>query len=86
MHRFRVYEACTNGLEIALVDEAGRCHVARTAGLTPPIGTELDGPLGSRELERFKCMNTGQLFRVAFVARDCDRQATIERLHPDITR
>ena len=86
MHRFHVYEACTKGLEIALTDATGRCHIARTSGPPPPFGTELDGPLGNSGLERFKCMTTGKLFRVAFVELNCDRQATIERLHPQVTR
>jgi hypothetical protein len=86
MHRFHVYEACKQGQEIALADEAGRFHVARISGDPPPIGTELDGPLGNRGLERFRCTTTGQLFRVAFVELDCDRQATLERLHPQVTR
>ncbi len=86
MHRFRVYEASIQREEIAVMDKAGQCHVARTSGLAPPIGTELDGPLGNRGFERFQCMATGKMFRVAFVELNCERQATLERLHPQITR
>ena len=86
MHKFKVYESSAQGAEIAVMDQGGQCHIARTEGLPPPTGTELDGPRGSRRPERFQCTATGKSFRVAFVALDCDRQTTIERFHPDITR
>lgn len=86
MHRFRVYEASAKGEEIARVENQGSHHVARTAGRVPPVGTELDGPRGSRKLVRLLCTATGRSFRLAFVAMNCDRQATLERLHPQLTR
>jgi len=86
MHRFRVYEASAKGEEVALVDNRGTHHIARTDGPVPPVGTELDGPRGSRKLMRLQCTTTGRSFRLAFVAMNCDRQATLERLHPQLTR
>ena len=85
MHRFHVYEASPTSEEIAVMDNRGRCHIARTSGLAPPTGTELDGPRGGQGLVRLQCTATGKLFRVAFVKLDCDMQSTIERFHPEIT-
>jgi hypothetical protein len=82
MARFQVYEANPEKGSFALQDPEGLCHVARSPDKLPRIGSELEGPapqLGSGTLQ---CIETGRDYAVMYDAVACDRQATLEHLHP----
>jgi hypothetical protein len=86
MHNDRVYEASIHKSSIALPDDTARCHVGRITADVPPTGARLIGlppQLGMRILLRAR---SGRAFRVLFEMINSDRQATIERLHPRLTR
>ena len=77
-----MYEANPERGSFALQDPEGLCHVARSLGKLPPIGSELEGPapeLGSGTLQ---CAASGRDIAVMYDAVACDRQATLEHLHP----
>ena len=82
MPRFHVYEANPERRAFALQDPEGLCHVARSLGTMPQIGSQLEGAaprLGSGSLQ---CAESGRDYAVMFDAVACDRQATLEHLHP----
>jgi hypothetical protein len=86
MHRYRVYEKSPTGAEIALHDSGGRYHVARAISNAPAVGADLHGSRPGLGFRVLQCAATGKIFRVAFQLIDGDRQQTLERLHPQLTR
>ena len=85
MLRLKVWEASAEGAEIAMLDGDGRCHVARTLGPTPTVGTTVLGR--SMHLGRIIVVSDPgrRRYRLDIVEVDCDRQHAIERLHPFVT-
>ncbi|MDE2368505.1 MAG: hypothetical protein KGN16_05985 [Burkholderiales bacterium] len=85
MLRLKVYEASAEGTEIALLDAEGRCHIARTLGHAPAVGTMVLGR--SMHLGRIIVVSEPgrRRYRLDVVEVDCDRQHAIERLHPFVT-
>lgn len=86
MHNYRVYEAGTDQRQIALSDDIAHCHVGRTAVDAPAVGAKRVGLPPRLGLSMVPCVRTGRVFRVIFEMIHADRQATIERLHPRLTR
>ena len=88
MHNYRVYEARTgtDKRQIALSDGIARCQVGRSAADAPPLGVELGGLPARLGLSVLLCVETGRVLRSIVEMIDCDRQATIEPLHPRLTR
>jgi hypothetical protein len=86
MPRFHVYEVNPELQSFAVQDPDGLCHVARSLDKVPQIGSQLDGAqpqLGSGTLQ---CAYSGRDYVVMFDAVFCDRQATLEHLHPRLVR
>ena len=86
MPRFHVYEANPEKRSFAVQDADGLCHVARGLDTIPQIGSQLDGAapqLGSGTLQ---CADSGRDYPVMFDAVSCDRQASLEHLHPRLVR
>lgn len=86
MHNYQVYEASTDKRQIALSDDVAHCHVGRIAADAPAVGVKLVGLPPRLGLSVLLCVKTGRVFRIIFEMIHCDRQATIERLHPRLTR
>jgi hypothetical protein len=86
MPRYFVYEANPEQSSFALQDSDGHCHVARSLDAMPQIGSKLEGSppqLGSGTLQ---CADSGRDYPVMFDVISCDRQATLEHLHPRVVR
>lgn len=86
MHNYLVYEASIDKSWIALSDDAAHCHVGRIAADAPPTGARLIGLPPKLGMSILLCVRSGRVFRVLFEMINSDRQATIERLHPKLTR
>ena len=86
MLNYQVYEASTDKRQIALSDDSAHCHVGRVAAAAPAVGLELVGLPPRLGLNVLLCVRTGRVFRIIFEMIHRDRQATIERLHPTLTR
>lgn len=86
MHNYRVYEASIDKRQIALSDDIACCHVARITADAPAVGVELVGLPPRLGFSVLLCIRTGRAFRIIFEMIHADRQATLERLHPTVTR
>lgn len=82
MTQFHVYEANPERGCFALQDADGLCHVARSLGRPPPIGSEFEGAPPQLGTGSLQCARTGRELAVMYDAVACDRQATLEHLHP----
>lgn len=82
MNRYRVFDQCPLGREIALRDSAGRFYVARTSFGVPTVGTELEGALPQLRLHSLLTAPDGRKYRVTFELVDCSLQKSFDRLHP----
>ena len=86
MHNYRVYDTSIDKSSIALSDDTARCHVGRITADAPPTGARLIGLPPQLGMCILLCVRSGRVFRVLFEIINSDRQATIERLHPRLTR
>ena len=86
MPHFRVYEANLQRRAFALQDVDGLCHVAYSVDNVPQIGSELEGTAPELGSSTLQCADSGRDYRVMFDAVGCDRQTTLEHLHPHLVR
>ena len=86
MHNYRMYEASTDKSLIALSDDTAHCHVGHITADAPPTGARLLGLPPQLGMSILLCVRSGRVFRVLLEMTKSNRQATIERLHPRLTR
>ena len=82
MISYEVFDHSPIGREVALRDQAGRFHIARTAIERPLVSTELSGAQPKPGFGTLLATPTGQMYRVIFELVDCSLESIFDRLHP----
>ncbi len=81
MHHYRVLDTSALRRAVALLDRAGRYHIARATATVPDVGLYLYGHPPSLGFHILLAAPNRQVFRFIFEFIDCSGQAASDRLH-----